>query len=35
VRLLADNAYYALHRVLQSAFKVNYYDTIWMIARKP
>ena len=35
VRLLADSAYYALHRVLQSALKVNYYDTIWMIARKP
>jgi 2-polyprenyl-3-methyl-5-hydroxy-6-metoxy-1,4-benzoquinol methylase len=35
VRLLADSAYYALHKVLKSTLKVNYYDTIWMIARKP
>lgn len=31
----ADRAYYALHRIMHAAFKINYYDTIWMIARKP
>ena len=35
MRLLADSAYYGLHRMLQATLKVNYYDTIWMIARKP
>ena len=34
VRLMLDSAYYAVHRALYAAFKVNYYDTIWMIARK-
>jgi hypothetical protein len=32
---MLDSAYHALHRALHSAFKANYYDTIWMIARKP
>ena len=35
IRLMLDSAYYAVHRALHSAFKVNYYDTIWMIAQKP
>jgi 2-polyprenyl-3-methyl-5-hydroxy-6-metoxy-1,4-benzoquinol methylase len=34
VRLMLDSTYYALHRALHSLFTVNYYDTIWMIARK-
>jgi ubiquinone/menaquinone biosynthesis C-methylase UbiE len=34
-RRLVDSIYYALHRALHAALKVNYYDTIWMIARKP
>ncbi|HEY2115314.1 MAG TPA: class I SAM-dependent methyltransferase [Candidatus Angelobacter sp.] len=35
VPLLMDSAYYTLHRMLQGAFKVNRYETIWMAARKP
>jgi 2-polyprenyl-3-methyl-5-hydroxy-6-metoxy-1,4-benzoquinol methylase len=35
VRLLADQAYYALHRLLHATLKINRYDTIWMVARKP
>lgn len=35
VRLLVDSIYYALHWALHAALKINYYDTIWMIARKP
>jgi ubiquinone/menaquinone biosynthesis C-methylase UbiE len=35
VRLFLDSAYYALHRLLHAALKVNRYDTIWMVARKP
>ncbi|HXA84299.1 MAG TPA: class I SAM-dependent methyltransferase [Candidatus Dormibacteraeota bacterium] len=35
VRLVLDSAYYALHRALHSALKINRYDTIWMVARKP
>jgi len=35
VRLMADHAYYALHRMLQRALKINRYETIWMVARKP
>ena len=35
VRLLMDRAYYALHRTLYGAFKINRYETIWMVARKP
>ena len=34
-RLLLDSIYHALHRALHAALKVNYYDTIWIIARKP
>ena len=34
-RLMIDRAYYALHRMLQGAFKINRYETIWMVARKP
>jgi SAM-dependent methyltransferase len=33
-RLMLDSAYYAVHRALYTVFKVNYYDTIWMMARK-
>jgi ubiquinone/menaquinone biosynthesis C-methylase UbiE len=35
IRLMMDRAYYALHRMLQGAFKVNRYETIWMVAQKP
>lgn len=34
-RLVLDRAYYGLHRMLHAALKINRYDTIWMIARKP
>lgn len=35
VRLIMDHAYYGLHRMLHGAFKINRYETIWMVARKP
>jgi len=35
IRLFLDSAYYALHRALHAALKINRYDTIWMVARKP
>lgn len=35
VRLSLDSAYYAAHQVLYAALKINRYDTIWMVARKP
>ena len=35
VRRIVDNAYYSLHRMLHRALKVNRYETIWMVARKP
>ena len=35
VRLMMDRAYYASHRTLLGAFKINRYETIWMVARKP
>jgi hypothetical protein len=35
VRRMVDSAYYALHRSLHAAFKINRYETIWMVARKP
>ena len=31
-RLLLDRAYYGLHQL--TSYRVNHYDTIWMIARK-
>ena len=34
-RLLLDSAYYSLHRILYALLKINRYDTIWMVARKP
>ena len=34
-RLALDRAYYGLHRMLHAALKINRYDTIWMVARKP
>jgi SAM-dependent methyltransferase len=34
-RLLLESAYYGLHRALHALFKINRYETIWMIARKP
>ena len=35
VRRIVDSAYYALHRLLHRALKINRYETIWMVARKP
>jgi 2-polyprenyl-3-methyl-5-hydroxy-6-metoxy-1,4-benzoquinol methylase len=35
IRLFLDSTYYALHRILHAALKINRYDTIWMVARKP
>lgn len=35
VRLSVDSAYYAIHRFLHAIRKINRYDTIWMVARKP
>jgi hypothetical protein len=35
VRLMIGRAYYAVHRMLQAALKINRYETIWMVARKP
>lgn len=35
IRLFLDNAYYAVHRFLHATLKINRYDTIWMVARKP
>ncbi|HWF05075.1 MAG TPA: class I SAM-dependent methyltransferase, partial [Candidatus Angelobacter sp.] len=35
VRLILDSAYYGLHKMIYSMTKANYYDTIWMVARKP
>ncbi|MGZ7091164.1 MAG: methyltransferase domain-containing protein [Candidatus Angelobacter sp.] len=35
VRLMLDSAYYALHRLLHATLRINRYDTIWMVARKP
>ena len=35
VRLLLDSAYFGLHRILHAALKINRYDTIWIVARKP
>ena len=34
-RLMMSHVYYGLHRMLQGALKVNRYETIWMVARKP
>ncbi|HEX3154321.1 MAG TPA: class I SAM-dependent methyltransferase [Candidatus Angelobacter sp.] len=35
IRLFLNSAYYAAHRALHSALRINRYDTIWMVARKP
>ena len=35
LRLCVDKAYYAAHRALHTTLKINRYDTIWMVARKP
>jgi SAM-dependent methyltransferase len=35
VRLILDSAYYALHQLLYATLKINWYDTIWMVTRKP
>ena len=35
VRLLAEWAYYTMHCVLWGSLKINRYETIWMIVRKP
>jgi 2-polyprenyl-3-methyl-5-hydroxy-6-metoxy-1,4-benzoquinol methylase len=35
LRLFLDGTYYALHRLLHATLKINRYDTIWMVARKP
>lgn len=34
-RLLLDNTYYAVHRLLHAILEINRYETIWMVARKP
>lgn len=34
-RLFLESAYYAVHRLFHAALKINRYDTIWMVARKP
>lgn len=34
-RSIMNHVYYALHRMLHRAFKINRYETIWMVARKP
>jgi hypothetical protein len=35
MRLVLDSAYYGLHQMIYSTLRVNFYDTIWMVARKP
>jgi len=35
IRLFVDSAYCALHCLLHATLKINRYDTIWMVARKP
>ncbi|HEY2915511.1 MAG TPA: class I SAM-dependent methyltransferase [Candidatus Angelobacter sp.] len=35
LRLALNSAYYAAHHLLNAALKINGYDTIWMVARKP
>ena len=35
MRLLLDHAYYGLHRFMHVRLHLNYYDTIWLVARKP
>ncbi|MFL6311583.1 MAG: class I SAM-dependent methyltransferase [Terriglobales bacterium] len=35
VRLFLDSAYYTIHCALHASLKINRYDTIWMVARKP
>jgi SAM-dependent methyltransferase len=35
VQRIVDSAYYALHCMLHRALKINRYETIWMVARKP
>jgi len=35
LRLFMDSAYYAAHCALKATLKINRYDTIWMVARKP
>jgi hypothetical protein len=35
MRLILDSIYYRLHQSIYSMMKANYYETIWMIARKP
>jgi SAM-dependent methyltransferase len=35
MRLALDRTYHQLHRMLCAVLKINRYDTIWMVARKP
>jgi len=35
VSLMIDRAYYVLHVMLQGVLKINRYETIWMVVRKP
>jgi SAM-dependent methyltransferase len=35
MRLILDSTYYGLHQMIYSTMRLNYYDTIWMVARKP
>lgn len=35
LRLCVNSAYYAAHHALNTTLKINRYDTIWAVARKP
>jgi SAM-dependent methyltransferase len=35
MRLMFNSIYYGLHQMLHTVLRVNRYETIWMIARKP
>jgi ubiquinone/menaquinone biosynthesis C-methylase UbiE len=35
VRLLLEKVYFTIHQTIYSLFKINRYETNWMIARKP
>lgn len=35
VQRIVDSAYYAMHRMLRAALKINRYETMWVVARKP
>jgi ubiquinone/menaquinone biosynthesis C-methylase UbiE len=35
VRLLLEKVYFIIHQTIHAVIKINRYETIWMIARKP